>query len=499
MQQSYSFTTRTKRGILAAFVIVFLMRIAMLFQIPFTDNSESRYAEMARWMTVSHDWITPQITPGNPFWAKPPLSMWLAAGGIEIFGANEFGARILIFLTAVAVVALLYQWVKKIRGADFALASSFILFTSVLFIVTSGTVMTDLAMMASTTFCMIAFWNAMHGPSRTRLWGYLFFVGIGLGLLAKGPVSTVLTMLPIGIWTLWTRQIPAVWKRVPWITGGLLALAIAAPWYAAAEIKTPGFLNYFILGEHFGRFLIKGWKGDMYGHAHPAARGMIWFFAMMALMPWSISLFVSIPGCFRSKSKVREAFSTDRDRWLPYLLCWSLAPWVFFTFSRNIISTYPITGMPAAAILILEAWRLSFRPDRIKVLLRSGTAFAIILMAGIWVIYQKFPNLAPKDSEKRMIGFIQSHPEYQNYTLYYRRPTAYSAVFYHGKQIEFISDADLPPLTANQTQDLVVIRSKDREKIRKLVGQRFDEVTTIGNETLLAEKPEHLPANASTH
>ncbi len=67
-------------------------RIVTMILVPHTDNSESRYAEISRKMVETGDWITPQFDYGIPFWAKPPLSMWMSATGIELFGANEFGS-----------------------------------------------------------------------------------------------------------------------------------------------------------------------------------------------------------------------------------------------------------------------------------------------------------------------------------------------------------------------------------------------------------------------
>jgi hypothetical protein len=51
-----------------------------LLLIPLLDKTEARYAEIARIMWDTNQWIMPQIDYGIPFWAKPPLSTWLSAG-----------------------------------------------------------------------------------------------------------------------------------------------------------------------------------------------------------------------------------------------------------------------------------------------------------------------------------------------------------------------------------------------------------------------------------
>ncbi|MEP4393882.1 phospholipid carrier-dependent glycosyltransferase, partial [Marinobacter sp.] len=61
---------------------------------PFVDTTEPRYAEIARLMAESGDWITPWFEPGVPFWGKPPLSFWAQAASLKIFGLSEFSLRL---------------------------------------------------------------------------------------------------------------------------------------------------------------------------------------------------------------------------------------------------------------------------------------------------------------------------------------------------------------------------------------------------------------------
>ena len=65
-------------------------------------------------------------------------------------------------------------------------------------------------------------------------------LGLGLGLLAKGPLTLILAGLPIGLWALLEWRWRALWRGLPWIRGSLLMLLVAAPWYLLAELKTPG-------------------------------------------------------------------------------------------------------------------------------------------------------------------------------------------------------------------------------------------------------------------
>ncbi len=488
MPRTFSLTPGWRRGLVVSFWIVFALRVAMLFQVPITDNSESRYAEMARWMAVSGNWITPEIQPGVPFWAKPPLAMWISACGIKIFGSNEFGARIFIFLTACAVLLLVYRWAAERRGKDFALTAAFILFTAPVFVVTSGTVMTDLVMVAGTTLCMVAFWNVIEGGGSARRWNTLFFAGLAVGLLAKGPIAVVLTLLPIGVWAFLTGRMLESWQRLPWVRGSLFTLALVAPWYIAAEIRTPGFLDYFLLGEHIKRFLVPGWEGDLYGNAHSETPGTIWFFGLAATLPWSLILLFMGPVFIRRRSSVRAGIREENDPWLGYLLCWSFAPLFFFTLSRNIISTYTLTGVPAAALVIPELWRLARAPEkRLGVFLGTGTAFSLLAIGGIWICYLFFEDLAPKRSERRLVERVNRSEGFVESRLNFLGSRRHSACFYRSGEIEFIGPEEIPRLLVNDRHDLLVIKDTDEIRLSPLLAPNFRKVTAIGRRALFSE------------
>ena len=54
---------------------------------------EGRYAEIAREMLASGDWVTPRLD-GLKYFEKPPLQYWLTAAAFSVFGSGEWGARL---------------------------------------------------------------------------------------------------------------------------------------------------------------------------------------------------------------------------------------------------------------------------------------------------------------------------------------------------------------------------------------------------------------------
>jgi len=275
-----------RKWLWALLVLLGLLRLASLGAYPLADMTEARYGNVARLMAETGDWITPQYTEGVPFWGKPPLSTWLAAISMKLFGINEFAARFPSLLMALAAMALVWQLGARQRSRDHALAAAMVLATSAVFFVSSGAVMTDPALLVGTTLSMSAFWQSINRSGGAgKPWGYAFFIGLAIGLLAKGPVAMVLTALPIGAWVLLQRRWLHAWQRLPWVSGLVLTAFLSAPWYLLAEWNTPGFLNYFLVGEHWKRFTVPGWQGDLYGKAHSMPKGSIWLYGLLAALP----------------------------------------------------------------------------------------------------------------------------------------------------------------------------------------------------------------------
>ena len=93
------------------------MRAYLNYVIPLMDKTEARYAEISRIMAETNDWIVLQIDYGIPFWAKPPLSTWLSASSVTLFGENEFTLRLPYLIITMIITFLLgrYALQKKIN------------------------------------------------------------------------------------------------------------------------------------------------------------------------------------------------------------------------------------------------------------------------------------------------------------------------------------------------------------------------------------------------
>ena len=105
--------------------LLILIGAALLF-IPFLggvhlfDWDEINFAESAREMLVTGDYLTVQIN-FQPFWEKPPLFIWMQVISMKIFGINEFAARFPNAICGIVTLLIIFNIGRKIRNNLFGL------------------------------------------------------------------------------------------------------------------------------------------------------------------------------------------------------------------------------------------------------------------------------------------------------------------------------------------------------------------------------------------
>lgn len=443
--QDMQLDNTARRFLLAVLTGFGLLRIWAMFAVPFTDTTEARYAEIARKMVQTGNWLTPQFDYGVPFWGKPPLHTWLSASGMQLFGVNEAAARLPILLTALAVLFLVWLWVRDNVGRNTALVATVVLATMAMFFGASAFVMTDMPMVLGTTLVMVGFWQAVSGAGSR--WGYAVFLGLAIGMLAKGPVAVVLCAIPLTLWLALTRNWHLL-RQLLWKRGITMLMVLVVPWYVAAEIATPGFLHYFLIGEHIQRFLTPGWQGDLYGSGHKEAKGMIWLFWLMAALPWSLvpALLLTRPG--ETLTTVRQ----DRSGWLIYLLLWVVSPLLLFTPASNILAAYVLPGLPAAAVLLVTLFAKVIGPQPSRVA-RAVFAIATSAIFAVFLLLTSAAIFAPQQIRlKTDRGLVAAaNTALSGAPLYTVGGRSYSAEFYSEGKAQAIEIDDLARLSADST------------------------------------------------
>jgi 4-amino-4-deoxy-L-arabinose transferase-like glycosyltransferase len=152
------------------------------------------------------------------------------------------------------------------------------------------------------------------------------------------------------------------------ISGLVLFLAIAAPWFVAVSLANPEFFHFFFIHEHFERFLTK---------VHRRYEPWWYFIPILAfgILPWLLPMLDTLVRAWKTE-RDRNAFQPGR-----FLLIWAAFIFFFFSMSDSKLPSYILPIFPALALLIGR--RLAGMKGR--TLLWQTAPLALLVAAGLWL------------------------------------------------------------------------------------------------------------------
>ena len=304
------------------------------------ESAEGRYASIARKMADTGDWLTPRLNDMKYF-AKPPVTYWLGALGIKIFGANEFGVRFFLPVAAGLTALGTFFIGRLFFGTLVGLLSAMLLCTSLFFQLAFRGFTSDPFLTAAETFMVLVLFLYLNRPQDK--YKYLFWASVSLCFMIKGPPS-LLPLPGLIIAAIYTGQKQALKSLFTFYKGIALFFVFGLGWYILVSFQNPGLLKYFILNETFLR---------VFSQAHSHSAPFYYFFALIpvAIFPW-LGLF------FTSLTQQIEEFTEAPTS--TYLLLWIAFPLLIFSFSQSKIPAYIMPLMVPIAILTAEGIKRTF-------------------------------------------------------------------------------------------------------------------------------------------
>jgi len=420
-----------KKTVLSLIGIFIILRLALMAFVPLTDASESRYANLAANMTKTGDFLAPQLRMDDEmkvFKGKPALFFQMGGVSCEIFGINEFAVRLPAMISAIAILLFLYFTLRTLVNETTALAGITMCFFSAFFYVFSGVNLTDILLAFSISGAIFAYMLFCREEDKPRKKWYsrLFFVMLGIGMLAKGPLVLVMTGMPIFLFTLFGKR----WKELrdhAWFSGIALFLLIAAPWYIMMSQRIPGFLEYFFINENIKRFLFKEY-GDEYGAGREFFRGVSFVWFMVVNAPFWLLLLLGIKG---KKWGGKENFTTDIGA-LPLLSILCMVG--FLAGTSRVLIYYLLPSVPLCMALLaikLHQWGHLEKTvwQKTIVITAAGIGSAVIISLSV---FGSFPEIFTQKSYKGLYAELtqKSAELYPHTKFYFSRSTPYSAEFY---------------------------------------------------------------------
>jgi 4-amino-4-deoxy-L-arabinose transferase-like glycosyltransferase len=308
-----------------------------------TDSDEAFYAESAREMVASGDWITPHYNY-EPRFQKPVAYYWLTSATYLVTGATEMGARLWAALAGVGLVLVTAAAGRRWYDETTGLLAGAIVATNFGYFSIGRMALPDLPL----TFCItLAIWAALvstlEQERSPRKFVILAALGLGLGFLMKGPVGVIIPAIVIVPVLMLERRSIGL-NPADIVLGFLVFLAVAMPWYVVMWIRHGNdYLQSFFVGDNFERFAT-----DRFNDPRPW-----WFYLPVVaggMLPWTPLALVWL-GPMTQLLRGRRAVGTIDLR----LLMWALFPLVFYSLSVGKQPRYVLPVLPPLALLLASS------------------------------------------------------------------------------------------------------------------------------------------------
>lgn len=350
---------------------------------PLIGDSEGNYAELAREMVASGDYIVPHLN-FVPYIEKPPFFYWLTAWSYQLFGFTEWSARLWAAIPALGLVYIAYLFGSRLGCKGMGVRAGLILATSAGFILMSKICYMDMLFSFLIACALYFFYCALH--ERKRIYVYAFSASLALAVLTKGFAGVILPGLVITVYLTLVRRWHDLGK-LHVLEGLVVFLAVAVPWHAAIAIKNGEFTWYYFVNEHLYRYLGIRYPKDYF--RGPVYYHLLRLFAM--LFPWSI--FIPAAGYLYVKKLRRNS------DWL-YLVVWFLAILVFFSVSRAKANYYMLSALVPVAVFLSWVWdkAVAVLDERVTKVFFTVT-FTLYCTAGFscLVVLYAFPEIVIKN------------------------------------------------------------------------------------------------------
>lgn len=338
--------------------------LAILTLSPATAFDETRYVGVAWEMLQRGDLLVPHLN-GEPYHHKPPLLFWWLQGGWWLFGISEWWPRVGLALFSLGTAAMT-AWLAHRLWPDHPQThwlAPVILTACLLWAIFTPAVMFDVLL----AFCvLVGIAGIVLAAQGQAVAGWaLVALGIGSGILAKGPVA-LLHILPVAVLApLWLRE-SGIWLR--WYAGLLAALlggaAIALAWAVPAAIHGgEAYAEAIFWGQTSGRVV------ESFSHQRP----WWWYLPLLPIMlyPWLLW-----PTALRAAARALRR----PDRGIAMLAVWLVVVFIGFSSISGKQPHYLLPLFPGVALLLARALSGSQHEMRIGGLLPATLLIAAAVL-----------------------------------------------------------------------------------------------------------------------
>ena len=333
------------RGPLLAALVALLAGLPALLLLPPLDRDESRYAQATSQMLETGDYVDIRFQD-DPRWKKPVGIYWMQAAAVAVTSSVEnrdiapyripsiLGAMLAAAACAWAGAAMFGQRASFLAGA--ILGASFLLSTE------AGIAKTDAMLCGAVTLAMAGlariYLASRAGEVPIRPHKLMFWLGLGLSILIKGPIGLIVVVPAMIALSVWDRD--AGWlKRLGWGWGLPLVALIVGPWAIAITIATDGGFWTEAIGGDLAPKIAGGDEG------HGVFPGFYLLIAPLLFFPATLLL----------PAALSAGWSRRAEPAIRFLVCWLVPAWLIFELTPTKLPHYNLPTFGALALLAAAA------------------------------------------------------------------------------------------------------------------------------------------------
>jgi len=328
------------------------------------DPDEPRYAQAAKEMTESSNYILPHINR-QVYPDKPPMFFWLIALSNKLIEeTTSFSARFPSALAAVLGIILTYLLGRTLYNSRARFISALILATTVEYFWLGHRANIDMTLTLFILSALFCFYRGYRGSQKWLY--YLFYLFMGIATLTKGPVGFILPSLAVIFYLVLRRDFNAV-RKVFLNWGGVLFFAVILAWLIPACIQGgKSYTDEILINQILGRV------HDSWSHKAP----FYYYFTRLPqiMLPWVVFL----PSAFIYFFIRRREISAD------YLFptVWFITIFVFFSICSGKRELYMLPLFPAFALMVGFLWNDYFE-QRGDIWLKRLTLIPLYTILGL--------------------------------------------------------------------------------------------------------------------
>lgn len=381
---------------------VLLLFFGLLGTRSLNEPDEGRYAEIAREMVETGNWLVPHIWY-VPHLDKPPFTYWAVAASLSVFGVNEWAVRLPLALAGLSAAWATFLLVRSVAGAAAGRAAVLVFGTSALAWVMSRMLTTDIFLTQFITWAIYCFWQSWRSldpleeqsavssqqakagedeadlaadarglaAKRSFAWQLGAWAAMAGGALTKGPIALVIPLVAFGALVFWRSRrsdqlraedmsLSAFGPLRWWLgrfnsprnsilllgafAGGTLFLLLALPWFWLVWERVPDSFAFMVKGQVVGHAV----QGAAKNRAQP-----FWFFGPVLLagfLPWTPLL-----GWLWRRAHWRSLDARTQEAWL-LLTVWAGLTFALFSINTAKLMHYILPMFPALAALVALRW-----------------------------------------------------------------------------------------------------------------------------------------------